>query len=141
MFSLKYKLSAFIRHSLLTLSILLSLTALTPLAAQPALAATATTPNQCASVNSACNCTAANLNKNNCGIIYYVWLFINVLSGLVGMVLVITIVVAGIQWTTAGDNPQQISAARNRIVNAVIALLVFVFMYAFLQWVVPGGIF
>jgi len=87
------------------------------------------------------DCNAAVLTKDNCGIIWYLQLFINVLSGLVGVTVVIVLIVAGIQYSSAGNNPQQLSAAKGRIFNALLALLVFIFMYAFLQWIVPGGIF
>lgn len=89
----------------------------------------------------AIDCNSAVITRENCGIVWYLQLLINTLSALVGIVVVIVIIVAGIQWSTAGNNPQQLSAAKNRIFNAILALLVFIFMYAFLQWVVPGGIF
>lgn len=87
------------------------------------------------------DCNTAELNRNNCKIIDWLLIIINALSGLVALVIIISIIVAGIQWSMAGNNPQQVSQARGRIVNALIALLVFIFMFAFLQWVVPGGLF
>jgi len=88
-----------------------------------------------------CNAAYKDLNKSNCGIINYLLIFINVLSAMVGLVVVAVIIVAGIQFSTAGDDPQKLAAAKGRIVNALLAIAVFLFMYAFLQWVVPGGIF
>lgn len=87
------------------------------------------------------DCQAASLNKGNCHIIGWLVIFINTLSALVGIVVIIVLIVAGIQWSSAGNNPQQLAAAKSRIVNALLALLVFIFMYAFLQWIVPGGVF
>jgi hypothetical protein len=86
------------------------------------------------------DCDQEVLNRSNCKIIDWLLIIINALSGLVALVIIISIIVAGIQWSMAGNNPQQVSQAKGRIVNALIALLVFIFMYAFLQWVVPGGI-
>ncbi len=86
------------------------------------------------------DCKDADLSKN-CGIVGYLVLFINVLSGIVGVVIVIMIIVGGIQYSSAGDDPQKVSAAKSKIINALLALAVFIFMFAFLQWVVPGGIF
>ncbi len=66
---------------------------------------------------------------------------ITFLSAAVGIVVVGTIILGGIQYTMAGDNPQALSEAKQRITNGLIALIVFLFMYAFLQWLVPGGVF
>lgn len=66
---------------------------------------------------------------------------VDFLSAAVGVVVVIMIIVGGIQYMTAGDSPQKVSDAKTRITNALIALAIFLFMAAFLQWLVPGGIF
>ena len=66
---------------------------------------------------------------------------INFLSAMVGVAVVISIIVGGIQYTTSSGDPQKVSAAKKRILNAVVALLAFIFMYAFLQFLIPGGIF
>lgn len=66
---------------------------------------------------------------------------VNVLSGLVGVVVVGTIILGGIQFATAGDKADAVSAAKKRITNGVLALVVFLFIFAFLQWLIPGGIF
>lgn len=87
-----------------------------------------------------CN-SSGQLNASNCGIIRYLILFINVLSALVGIVIITMIVWAGIEYSASSDDPQKTAAAKAKITNALLALLVFVFMYAFLQWIVPGGIF
>ncbi len=88
------------------------------------------------------DCTAPSdqLNASNCGIVRYLKIFINALSGLVGIVLVIVITWAGIQWSTAGSNPQQVANAKTRIFNAIVAMALFIFMYTLLQWLVPGGV-
>ncbi|HEX9679476.1 MAG TPA: hypothetical protein VGA08_02540 [Candidatus Saccharimonadales bacterium] len=60
-----------------------------------------------------------------------------------GVAIAVTglLVVGGIQYITSAGNPQQISSAKSRIRNALIALVLYIFMYAILQWAVPGGIF
>lgn len=87
------------------------------------------------------DCTDANLNQNNCGIIYYLKMFINVLSAMVGIVVIGVIIVGGIQYATSAGDPGAAAAAKKRIINALIALVMFFLTYAFLQWVVPGGLF
>lgn len=66
--------------------------------------------------------------------------FINFLSIGIGVITTIVIIVGGIQYMTAGPNPQAVSAAKKRITNAVIAVVAYFLLYAFLQWAVPGGV-
>ena len=66
---------------------------------------------------------------------------VNFLSAAVGIVVVGVIIMGGIQYTLAGGNPTALAAARGRITNALIALVLFMFIYAFLQWIIPGGAF
>src|SRR5579862_6641515 len=66
---------------------------------------------------------------------------VDFLSVGVGIIVTAVILVGGIQYIIAGDNPQQLTAARQRITNGVIALFAFIFMFALLQWLIPGGIF
>ena len=80
------------------------------------------------------------MDKDNCGIIAYLVDFIRVLTGLVGVVIIIMIIIGGIQYSAAGNNPQSVLAARKKIANALLALLVYMFAFAFLQWVIPGGV-
>jgi hypothetical protein len=59
----------------------------------------------------------------------------------VGIVIVAVVIVAGLQYSTAQGEPQKQAAARMRIVNALLALLLYLFTFAILQWLVPGGVF
>jgi len=51
-----------------------------------------------------------------------------------------SIMIAGYQYMTARDNSGQTAAAKKRIAWALVALVVFVFGYAFLNFLVPGGL-
>lgn len=79
------------------------------------------------------------LNDNP--IIRYVLMAINVLSAGVGIVVVIMITIGGIQYASAGGDPSKVKAAKTRITNAITALIAYFFLFAFLQWLVPGGFF
>ena len=87
-----------------------------------------------------CNVPYTQLNKDNCKIIGYIIIGTNALSAIAGVVIATSLVAAGIQYSSAGSNPQQVAAARQRIINAVLALLIFAFGYAVVQWLVPGGV-
>lgn len=64
---------------------------------------------------------------------------IRFLAGIVGIVVTISIVIGGIEYASSGDDPQKVSKARNRIMNAIIALVAFLFLYAMFEWLIPGG--
>lgn len=88
------------------------------------------------------NCPTELDPQKQCDIVrQYLNPIINALGILVVIAVVISIVIGGIQYTTSADQPGAVSAARHRIMNAIIALLAFTFLWSFLQWVVPGGIF
>lgn len=81
------------------------------------------------------------IDQSECGILSYLVTFINVLSALVGLVIVIMIAVRGIQYSFARDNVQMAASARDGIRDAVLALLYYLAGFAFLQWLIPGGVF
>ncbi len=58
----------------------------------------------------------------------------------VGVVVIMMIIVGGIQYSAAGGNAQAVGAAKARILNAVIALILYIFAFAILNFVVPGGL-
>lgn len=66
--------------------------------------------------------------------------FIDFLSALVGVAVVFSIIVGGIQYSSSADDPAKVSAAKNRIRNAIIALLVYFFLFAMLSFLIPGGL-
>ena len=78
------------------------------------------------------------LNKNP--IVKDINMIINVLSAGVGIVVVAVIIFGGIRYIMAGDSPQSVEAAKNTIRNGLIGLAIYIFGFAFLQWLVPGGI-
>lgn len=66
---------------------------------------------------------------------------IRFLSFGVGLVVVVSIILAGIQYTTSEGNPEKTMAAKFRIRDALVALVVYIFIFAILQYLIPGGIF
>lgn len=93
----------------------------------------------CGGVEVAIDVDCDNSTENP--IIVYSIAVINFLAAGVGLVVIIMIAVGGVQYMTAGGNPQKTQEAVTRIINAILGLLVFLFMYAFLQWLIPGGLF
>ena len=62
------------------------------------------------------------------------------LAALAGVAVVISVIVGAIQYSSAGGDPSKVTAARNRIVESIVALLAFLFLYAFLNFLLPGGV-
>ena len=59
----------------------------------------------------------------------------------VGIVIVGSIIWAGIQYSSSQGNPEQTQAAKSRIQNAITGLVLYMFIYALIQYLVPGGLF
>jgi Type IV secretion system pilin len=86
------------------------------------------------------DCGAERIDAENCQIVKYLVSGINFLSALAGLAIVGSIMVAGYQYMTARDNSGQIEAAKKRIIWAIVALILFIFMYSILNFLVPGGV-
>ncbi len=67
--------------------------------------------------------------------------FIRFLSAGVGIVVIGSIVVAGIQYTTSQGDPNATAKALGRINSSGIALLIYIFAAALLNFIIPAGIF
>ena len=70
----------------------------------------------------------------------YIGLIIRFLGKLVGAVVLLMVVIAGIMYITSGGNPERVKAAKKRLINAITALMLFIFAYAILGFVIPGGV-
>jgi hypothetical protein len=66
---------------------------------------------------------------------------INFLTAGVGIIITLALIFGGIRYATAGPDPAGVQAAKNIIFKAVIAFIAYIFLFAFLQWLVPGGFF
>jgi hypothetical protein len=87
------------------------------------------------------NCPVELDPSGKCDIVaLYLNPVINGLAIVVVLGVVISIIIGGIQYSASADQPQAAAAAKGRIINAVIALIAFIFFYTFLQWIVPGGL-
>jgi len=86
--------------------------------------------------------TCTNNARNNCDLVEaYIDPAINLLSALVGIMVVIGLITGAIQFAASAGSPQKAAKARERMINSGIALFAFAFLWAFLQFLVPGGIF
>lgn len=77
----------------------------------------------------------------NTGIWGILLLIINIMSAGIGVVAVGGLVYGSILYASAGGGPEQIKKAKTIIVDIVIGLVAYAFMFAFLNFIIPGGIF
>ncbi len=61
------------------------------------------------------------------------------LSAGVGLIVIGSIIVAGIQYSASRGNPQATEASIKRISNSVIALLLYIFIFSIANFLIPGG--
>lgn len=59
----------------------------------------------------------------------------------IGAAALIGVIISGIQYMTSSGNPAAMTKAKNRLVQVVIGIAALVLMWAFMQWLIPGGIF
>lgn len=96
---------------------------------------------QAAPADSTADFSCTDQNTNNCVLFQkYIIPLINFLSIGVGVIIIIMVIIGGLQYTTAGGDANKVAEARKKIFNAALSFLAFIFLYAFLQWIVPGGI-
>ncbi len=78
---------------------------------------------------------------NNNPIILWINFFINWASVIIVVGSIIVIAAAGVQYSAAAGDSGKIAEAKKRISTVLMALLAYFFLFAFIQWLVPGGVF
>lgn len=66
---------------------------------------------------------------------------VKILYGVIGVLAVVVIMIAGVIYGTAGDQEDRIRTAKTMIRNTIIGILLYVFMTVILNFLVPGGVF
>lgn len=66
---------------------------------------------------------------------------VRILYGVIGVLAVVVIMIAGVVYGTAGDREDRVKLAKTMITNTVIGILLYVFMTVILNFLVPGGVF
>lgn len=63
---------------------------------------------------------------------------VEILSLLIGVVLVGSTIFAGIQYTTAGGDSGKVQKAKGRLATNILVLTLYTFSAAVLNWILPG---
>lgn len=134
------------------LTALLVFTPLLSLSLPPVMAYAATTPpttNQTQASSQCCkngpSLSTLSTSKSTgqgekCIVECYINPIVDLASGLVGVFVALSIIIAGIQYSGSADDPSKVQQAKDRIRNAMIALLAYLFLLAFVTWLLPGGL-
>lgn len=80
-------------------------------------------------------------NTTDNPIINLLLVVINFLAVGVGLAVVGGIIWGGLIYASSNGDSGKVQQAKTIIVNAVIGLLLFIFMYAIINFLVPGGLF
>lgn len=100
-------------------------------------------PDGCVPTSIIGNATGSEGEKCSCddgkgsGISDVLKLVIRIMTVGIGVLAVLGITVAGVQYLTAGDKEEQIRKSKRRIIEIVIGIAVFVLLYAILSWLLP----
>lgn len=139
--------SFIVRSSLLAIT---AFVACFMLANQPALAAAEGPDSSLSGANSCAtgaedNCdaepgqSACATSVSQCGTVQVIKAIIAFFIAFAGLAVVISIIIGGIQFSMSSGDPSKATAARRRIINAIIALIFFFFLFALLNFLIPGG--
>jgi hypothetical protein len=95
------------------------------------------------SINFGCegkNCKTSN--KDGCSALTdATFAIIRFLSAGVGIIIIGSTIWAGVQYSMAADDPSKVGKAKDRLKNNFFALMMYIFAYAILNYVIPGGFF
>ncbi len=80
-------------------------------------------------------------NSSNSAIFMILEWALGVLTAGIGVVAIGAFVYAGIMYSSAGGNSEQIKKAKEIMMQTVIGLVIFAAMGVVLMWLIPGGIF
>ena len=123
------------------LSILILL-AVTTLGIAHSAAASSAVPGKCSGGKCEVDPATKPCDSDSCDFIgKYINPGINLLTATFGIVATGSLIFGGIQYSSSGGDPQKITQAKNRIRNTIIAVVAYLFLFGFLQFLVPGGLF
>lgn len=86
------------------------------------------------------NPSASYCSGNHDALMDLMFALIRLLSDGVGLVIIASLILAGIQYTFSRGDPQSVKSATKRIQSTATALIVFIFAYALLNYIIPNGI-
>lgn len=74
------------------------------------------------------------------GVMGILTVVVNIMAAAVGILAIGAFVYAGIVYASAADSQEKVKQARGIIFNTVIGLVLFIALYALVNFIVPGGV-
>ena len=105
----------------------------------PTLSSSSTTPTSSGNTNTGNSYCSGGKAHN--ALLDLLFAIIKFISDGVGLIIIMSLIIAGIQYTFSRGEPQAISSATKRIQSSITALVIFIFAYALLNFIIPNGVF
>lgn len=99
----------------------------------------ATTNTKCGGVKTAI--IGCSDSENGDALFAVLALLLNIVTYGVGAAAVVGVIITGFQYMSARDNPAQVVKAKNRLLQVVIGLVIWILFWGVLQFLLPGGLF
>lgn len=71
----------------------------------------------------------------------YIEPFILLFTASVGVLAIISYIIVAIQYSAAGDDPSAVGKAKDRAFKTTVGLIGYFFLFAMLNFLIPGGLF
>lgn len=100
-------------------------------------------PNKGATNQGECPAGQEQISNDPAGggaIVYYLKEILRLVNELVGAIIILVIIIAGIQYMISAGDPTKVKAAKGRLTNAFTALILYMLMFAILNFLIPGGV-
>lgn len=81
-----------------------------------------------------------NTSASDCLFAKYINPAVTLLSAVAALAVIIGATMGGIQYASSSGDPQKAAAGKTKMVRALYALIVFLFLYSALQFLSPGGL-
>jgi hypothetical protein len=92
--------------------------------------------------DNSCGDPALKCNQDKCDFIgKYINPAITAFTAAFGIIAVISLILGGITYASSAGDPQKVAAGKKRIFNTIVAIVAYFFLYGFLQFLIPGGLF
>lgn len=79
-------------------------------------------------------------DAQDCFVTKYINPTVKILSTLAGIAIIAGIVMGGIQYSASNGDPQKTAAGKAKIVKSIYSLIVFMFLFAGIQFMSPGAL-
>ncbi|QQS18968.1 hypothetical protein IPL68_02830 [Candidatus Saccharibacteria bacterium] len=87
-----------------------------------------------------CCPTGHHTDTQDCFVAKYVNPAIKLFSMIAGVAIIAGVIMGGIQYSASTGDPQKAAAAKSKISKALVSLMVFMFLFAGIQFMSPGAL-